>query len=61
MHLKDQGFKFCISPDKQRSRWIHPVEKNHGHQDWIDVTEWPSEKMVAFLMPKSAQQELFAA
>ncbi|MGF6595097.1 hypothetical protein [Pseudomonas sp. 2835] len=61
MHLKDQGFKFCISPDKQQGRWLHPAELKVLHPDWTDVTEWPSEELVAFLMPAPEQQELFAA
>lgn len=60
MHLKDQGFKFCISPDKQRGRWLHPVEQQHLHGDWTDVTEWPSDELLAFLMPVPEQQQLFA-
>ncbi|PZW52800.1 hypothetical protein F477_03646 [Pseudomonas sp. URIL14HWK12:I3] len=33
MHLKDQGFKFCISPDRQRGRWLHPTEFKVLHSD----------------------------
>jgi hypothetical protein len=61
MNLRDQGFKFCISPDKQRGRWLHPAEFKQFHADWTDVTEWPSEKLLAFLMPAPGQRELFAA
>ncbi|WP_207877492.1 hypothetical protein [Pseudomonas sp. 32_A] len=61
MSLRDQGFKFCISPDKQKGRWLHPTELKVLHPDWTDVTEWPSEDLVAFLMPVPEQQELFAA
>ena len=61
MSLRDQGFKFCIGPDKQQGRWLHPAEFTHRHPDWTDVTEWPSEQLVAYLMPAPEQQELFAA
>lgn len=61
MCLKDQGLKFCISPDRQRGRWLHPAEIAHEHQDWLDVTEWSDEKLAAYLMPQPSQQELFAA
>ena len=61
MSLKDQGFKFCISPDKQRSLWLHPVERQHFYSDWTDVTEWPGDELLAFLMPVPEQQDLFAA
>ncbi|MEZ0197668.1 hypothetical protein AB9U01_26830 [Pseudomonas qingdaonensis] len=61
MSLKDQGFTFCISPDKQQGRWLHPAEIRHLHHDWTDVTEWPADQLVAYLMPAPQQQELFAA
>lgn len=61
MSLKDQGFKFCISPDKQQGRWLHPAERQHFYSDWTDVTEWPSDELVAFLMLVPEQQQLFAA
>lgn len=61
MSLKDQGFRFCISPDKKEGRWIHPAERKAYHSDWTDVTDWPSEKLVEYLMPQPEQQDLFAA
>ncbi|MNJ43704.1 hypothetical protein D3C77_387220 [compost metagenome] len=61
MSLKDQGFTFCISPDKQQGRWLHPTEFKVMHPDWTDVTEWPGDKLLAFLMPVPVQQQLFAA
>ncbi len=61
MSLKDQGFAFCISPDKQQWRWIHPAERQRFYGDWTDVTEWPDDKLVAFLTPTPEQQDLFAA
>lgn len=61
MSLKDQGFKFCISPDKQQGRWLHPAEFKHLHPDWTDVTEWPAEQLLAYLLPEPLQQELFVA
>lgn len=61
MSLRDQGFKFCISPNKQQGRWLHPTEFRVLHPDWIDVTEWQTDQLVAFLTPTPQQQELFAA
>lgn len=61
MSLKDEGFKFCISPDKQQGRWLHPTEYKFLYVDWTDVTEWPTEKLEAFVSPEPEQQELFAA
>ena len=51
MSLRDQGFKFCISPDKQRARWLHPTEHRLLYPDWVDVTEWPDEQLADYLMP----------
>lgn len=61
MSLKDQGYTFCISPNRKEGRWIHPAEFNHSYSDWTDVTEWSDEKLVAYLMSAPEQQELFAA
>lgn len=61
MSLRDQNFKFCISPDKQQGRWLHPTEFKVLHHDWTDVTDWPTEQLVVYLMPVPDQQELFAA
>lgn len=61
MHLKDQGFSFCISPDKTEGRWIHPAERSTSYADWTDVTDWPSDELVAYLMPEPEQRDLFAA
>jgi len=60
MSLREQGFSFCISPDKTEGRWIHPAERIAYYSDWTDVTDWPSEELVEFLMGP-AQQSLFAA
>lgn len=61
MHLKDEGFKFCISPDKQQGKWLHPTQIKHWYSDWMDVTEWSNDKLLNYLMPAPEQQELFAA
>lgn len=52
MSLKDQGFRFCLSPDATRARWCHPVEVPHFYVDWLDVTDWPDEKLMNFLIEK---------
>lgn len=56
MSLRDQGFKFCISPDKTQGQWLHPTVFKIMHPDWTDVTEWPTEQLVAYLMPVPEQQ-----
>ncbi|RBB99649.1 hypothetical protein C3E97_020475 [Pseudomonas sp. MWU12-2115] len=61
MSLRDEGFKFCISPDKQQGQWLHPKVFKVIYPDWTDVTEWPTEQLVAYLMPAPQQHELFAA
>lgn len=61
MHLKDEGFKFCINPEKTQGRWMNPTEFRVLHPNWTDVTEWPEGLLIAYLMPVPEQQELFAA
>ncbi len=61
MTLKEQGFKFCVRPDKQRGSWLSAAEIKHSHQDWIDVTDLTNDQLVAYLMPAPEQRELFAA
>lgn len=61
MSLLDQGFRFCISQDKKEGSWLHPAERKAYHPDWTDVTDWPSEQLVAYLTSEPQQQELFAA
>ncbi|MBD8680329.1 hypothetical protein [Pseudomonas sp. CFBP 13719] len=61
MSLKDQGFKFCISPDKSTGRWLHPAERLALYAGWTDVTDWPEARLLSFVLPAPKQQELFAA
>lgn len=49
MTLKDQGYRFCISPDKQRGRWISPIEHEKIYQDWTDHTDTPEKEFIEFL------------
>jgi len=52
MSLKDQGYRFCVSPNKQDARWLAPNIWKAMHADWVDVTDWSSEKLVAFVTPE---------
>lgn len=52
MSLQDQGFRFCLSPDKQQARWLHPNEKAQLHPDWIDVTDLSADALAALITPK---------
>ncbi len=61
MNLRDQGFAFCISPDKKQGRWLHPAEHQQIHPDWVDVTDWPAAKLIDFLTGEPQQKDLFAA
>ena len=49
MNLREQGFRFCISPDKQRARWIHPIEYKVLYSDWLDHTDTSEEELLEFL------------
>lgn len=61
MSLREQGFTFCISPDKTQGQWLHPAKRKAFYADWTDVTDWPTDQLVSFLMPEPQQQELFVA
>ncbi|WP_324731007.1 hypothetical protein [Pseudomonas paeninsulae] len=50
MHLKDKGYRFCVSPDKTVSRWVPPAESRH-HADWHDMTDASDEELLALLAP----------
>lgn len=49
MTFKDKGYRFMISPDKQRGRWCHPVEIPHFYADWVDMTDTPEKEFIEFL------------
>lgn len=49
MSLREQGYRFCISPDKTRGRWCNPVEIPHFYADWSDHTDTPDEEFIEFL------------
>lgn len=49
MSLREQGFRFCISPDKERARWIHPVEYRVCYSDWSDHTDTSEGGLLEFL------------
>jgi hypothetical protein len=57
MNLKDQGFRFCLSPDAKRARWCHPVEIPHFYADWVDVTDWPDAEFEKFLMDRLPKED----
>lgn len=50
MNLREQGFRFCVSPCKIEAKWIHAIEYKVLYSDWNDVTEWDSEILVNFLL-----------
>lgn len=49
MSLGEQGFRFCISQDKERARWIHPIEYRVAYSDWSDHTDTSEEELLEFL------------
>lgn len=50
--LRDQGYRFCLRPDRQEARWLHPADKAQFHPDWIDVTDWEDSRLLAFITGK---------
>ena len=49
MSSTNQTLRFYISPDKQKARWMNPAERNALNPDWVDVTDWPDDDLVAYL------------
>lgn len=49
MNLKDEGFRFMISPNKVHGRWCNPAEILHFYADWTDHTDTPEKEFIEFL------------
>lgn len=51
MSLREQGFKFCVRPDRQKCKWIHPAEMEAlpEYAAWVDVTDWSDEEFSKWL------------
>lgn len=49
MTLKEKGYRFCISTDKKRGRWISSIEHEKIYQDWSDHTDTPEKEFIEFL------------
>lgn len=58
MTLRDEGFRFCLSPDRQQARWLHPTELQITHRDWRDVTDLPTDELAGLIQRDGRQQEL---
>lgn len=60
MTLKDEGFRFMISPDKVRGRWCNTIEIPHFYADWSDHTDTPEKEFIEFLQTPvdSASEQL---
>lgn len=52
MSLRDQGNRFCLSPDRKQARWLHPTEKSVLHPDWLDVTDMAAAELVELITNK---------
>lgn len=52
MSLREQGFKFYVSPDKQLNKWLIPAVQatDPTYAGWTDVTDWPDEQFARWLM-----------
>lgn len=58
MSLRSQGHRFCLSPDRKQARWLHPAEMKSTHSDWLDVTDTPTDELVALIQRDDEQLEL---
>ncbi|WP_036997136.1 hypothetical protein [Metapseudomonas resinovorans] len=52
MSLRDQGHRFCASPDRKEARWLHPNIWKQMYPDWIDVTDFSDDEFVEFFTHK---------
>lgn len=52
MSLKDKGFRFCLSPDHKKARWLHALEFKEMYSDWIDVTDLEAKELERMLIDK---------
>lgn len=59
--LKDQGHRFCGSPDGKSAKWLHPAVKAADYANWVDLTDATDAEMIAHFTPQPEQCELFAA
>ena len=52
MNLRDQGYRFYASQNKQTAKWIHPAQKGSDatYIGWIDVTSWSDDDFADWLM-----------
>ena len=49
MSLREQGFRFMVSPDRKQANWVHPVDVAINCPDWIDCTEMSDDEFDAFM------------
>lgn len=54
MSLREQGYRFYASPNKQSAKWVHPAQKaiDGAYSGWVDVTDWPDDVFAKWLMEK---------
>ena len=49
MTLQDQGFRFCIRPDRLEVRWLKSDIWANFYPDWTDATDWPLDDLNKYL------------
>jgi len=51
MNLKEQGFRYLVSPDKKKADWVHPAEiVRGGFGDWKDCTDMSDEELDRYIL-----------
>jgi hypothetical protein len=51
MSLKEQGFRYLVSPDKAKADWIHPAEVDRGRfKNWKDCTDMSDEELDRYIL-----------
>lgn len=57
MTLKDEGFRYLVSPDLRIWNWIHPAEVEQRKQlGWTDCTDMSDAKLDAFISGQPCEE-----
>lgn len=49
MGLREEGFRFYLSPDRKEASWLHPLIRKELYPDWKDVTNMPTRELIDFI------------
>jgi hypothetical protein len=56
MSLQDEGFRLMCSSDGQSCRWVHWAEIPIYYPDWLDVTDWPEDRLIKLVTQEDGHE-----